>query len=100
MSDRIIFNEFKKLVIADIKRLNKRNDYAEIKDVSIAKKTNGFEVIIYMNKDTSVMNSAIANVIYKYKPVYALSYGTISVTVTNSLGKQAVVRFTRRRYVE
>lgn len=100
MNDQTNFNEFKKNIINDIKHLNKKNYFVIIKDVIVKKRRDGFEVVVYMTKDVVILDGAIAKIIYKYKPIFALCYGNIEVTVINSLNKKSCIRFTRRKYIE
>lgn len=100
MSDRTIFNDFKKGIIGDMELLNKKIDHIDIKKVEVKKYIHSFGIIIYMSKNVSELDGAIANIIYKHKPVMSITDGRQMVNVISPLNKRSEIRFTRKLYVE
>lgn len=94
------FNEFKSGVMADLYKLNKRYDGFSVRKVEVINKRVGVEVVVYLSHNTHALDAAIAEVIYRHKPLMVVTLGNVYVPVINKIGKRIDIRFTRLLFRE
>lgn len=100
MSELTSFTVFKRGVIKDLKALDKKINYIDIKKIEIVKEKLGFAITIYLSKNVPDLDGAIAKIIYRHKPILSLTLGDIRTVITNDFGKKTEINFNRMLYIE